>query len=98
MSEDTSLSEFVGKAGESDEADGTTDAAETTETADADGSAADHESAERPDEADVEPGVEPARATYDWTPDGAACTRCGAAVEKRWRDDGGMVCADCKEW
>ncbi|WP_423743237.1 hypothetical protein V5735_09095 (plasmid) [Haladaptatus sp. SPP-AMP-3] len=94
MSEDTSLSEFVGKVGESDEANGTTDAAETDETTDADGSATNHESPERPDEADVEP----ARATYDWMPDGAACTRCGAAVEKRWRDDGGMVCADCKEW
>ncbi|EFW92034.1 hypothetical protein ZOD2009_11175 [Haladaptatus paucihalophilus DX253] len=97
MSEDTSLSEFVGKTGESDRqdgADGQDETVETAETTDADGSATDHESAEKPDE----PAVEPARATYDWTPDGAACTRCGAAVEKRWRDDGGMVCADCKEW
>ncbi|MGA9400029.1 DUF7573 domain-containing protein [Haladaptatus sp.] len=42
--------------------------------------------------------VEPARATYDWTPDGADCACCGSSVEKRWRDGDGMVCADCKEW
>jgi hypothetical protein len=47
-------------------------------------------------------GVEPALSTYDWTPGGADCNRCGETVEKRWRDGDGtgeaLVCADCKEW
>ena len=42
--------------------------------------------------------VEPAVSTYDWTPTGADCEVCGAAVEERWRDDGRLVCADCKAW
>lgn len=42
--------------------------------------------------------VEPAVSTYDWTPTGADCEACGGAVEKRWRDDGRLVCADCKAW
>jgi hypothetical protein len=42
--------------------------------------------------------VEPAVSTYDWTPSGADCEACGAAVERRWRDDGRLVCGDCKPW
>lgn len=42
--------------------------------------------------------VEPAVSTYDWTPTGADCEACGTAVERRWRDDGRLVCADCKAW
>ena len=42
--------------------------------------------------------VEPAVSTYDWTPIGADCEACGTAVERRWRDDGRLVCADCKAW
>ncbi|MFH5797504.1 hypothetical protein [Haladaptatus sp. CMAA 1911] len=88
MSEDRSLSDFAGKTGESDE---TEEAGEPSER---------EESAEVPevDESAEVPEVEPARATYDWTPTGAACACCGSTVEKRWRDEDGMVCADCKEW
>jgi hypothetical protein len=51
-------------------------------------------STDAPDEA-----VAGAAPTHGWTPHGVACTRCGEAVEQRWRaDDGGMVCDDCKEW
>lgn len=39
-----------------------------------------------------------AAATYAWTQDQADCTACGTAVERRWRDDGQLVCADCKTW
>ena len=42
--------------------------------------------------------TEPAAATYAWTPDGANCAACGTAVERRWRDEGRLVCADCKDW
>jgi hypothetical protein len=49
---------------------------------------------------DEEPAdaAEPAVSTYDWTPDGADCADCGATVERRWRDDGELVCTDCKTW
>jgi hypothetical protein len=88
VSEDRSLSDFAGKT---DESDGTE---ETGEPREQEESAEVHEADEKLEEAEVEP----ARATYDWTPDGAACTCCGSMVKKRWRDDDGMVCADCKEW
>lgn len=47
-------------------------------------------------EADEEP--EPAVSTYAWSPEGGACADCDELVETRWRDDGDLVCADCKEW
>lgn len=40
----------------------------------------------------------PAESTMSWSPDGAACESCGDVVERRWRDDGRLVCLDCKEW
>jgi len=39
-----------------------------------------------------------AAATATWTPDGEACEACGSVVERRWHDDGTLVCAGCKEW
>ena len=42
--------------------------------------------------------VAPARSTYAWSPAGADCAACGATVERRWRDETGLVCADCKTW
>ena len=36
--------------------------------------------------------------TFDWTPGGAACAACGERIERRWTDDGRLVCAACKEW
>ncbi|WP_435196129.1 DUF7573 domain-containing protein [Natronomonas sp. EA1] len=51
--------------------------------------------------ADEEPEpetVEPAKPTYDWSPEGTECEACGETVEKRWRDDEGMVCGECKGW
>lgn len=58
-----------------------------------------------PDEPATEDGtggpsltVRPATSTMDWTPDGAACESCGTAVERRWRDDGRLVCPECKQW
>ena len=37
-------------------------------------------------------------ATTQFSPDGARCETCGNAVTRRWHDDDGFVCADCKEW
>ncbi|MFC4448821.1 DUF7573 domain-containing protein [Halorussus aquaticus] len=46
--------------------------------------------------------ADPAVSTYEWSPAGGECADCGASVERRWRADGerdgGLVCADCKEW
>lgn len=56
-------------------------------------------------EEDDEPGVERDAttadgelSTFDWSPDGAPCTACGDRVERRWRDDGRLVCGGCKTW
>lgn len=47
---------------------------------------------------DDESAVEPLAETFAWSPSAASCARCGAAAEERWRDDGELVCADCKAW
>lgn len=51
------------------------------------------------DESSRDPAtVEPAAATYDWSPDGATCAACEEVVERRWRGDPGFVCESCKDW
>lgn len=42
--------------------------------------------------------IDPVESTYDWTPGGAPCARCGSSVEERWRSDDGLVCPECKVW
>lgn len=42
--------------------------------------------------------VDPARSTFAWSPDGAACAECGERVEERWEADAGLVCVGCKSW
>lgn len=44
----------------------------------------------------VEP--EPAETTHAFDVDGGACEACGATVERRWRQDGALVCPACKRW
>lgn len=36
--------------------------------------------------------------TYAFSPGGAECTACGATTTRRWRQDGDLVCPDCKRW
>ena len=36
--------------------------------------------------------------TSDWVRDGSECQQCGTRVARRWRDNGQMVCTDCKNW
>ncbi|WP_096394550.1 hypothetical protein [Halorubrum trapanicum] len=55
------------------------------------------ENADSDDAADPA-AVDPAVATSTWHADGAACDRCGEPVERRWRDEGDFVCADCASW
>ncbi len=47
---------------------------------------------------DTESGVTPAVSTFEWTPDGAACARCGETAARRWRNDEELVCSACKTW
>lgn len=107
MTRDRSLDEFLG--GEPGDADATDEGEEgdaepaPAEPADAEPAA---ESADPDDDAepatdpdsDPDDAVEPAVSTYEFSPDGAPCAACGAVVEKRWRDDGELVCPDCKVW
>jgi len=64
-------------------------------TASTDGNAAATESGAAETAAD---GVDPATTTYAWSGDGAACAACGTVVERRWQQDGSLVCSACKEW
>lgn len=43
----------------------------------------------------VEPTGPP---TAQWAADGAVCAVCNERVTRRWRDDGRLVCAGCKNW
>lgn len=94
MGEDRALDEFLG----TDDGDGADDG--------------DDGDAERGDEVAVDDGVSvddgaadpgdesagAAVSTTAFAPEGAACESCGASVRRRWRDDGALVCADCKAW
>lgn len=51
-----------------------------------------------PNDATDSAAVDPAVATSTWHADGAACDRCGERVERRWRDEDALVCADCASW
>ncbi|WP_049971815.1 DUF7573 domain-containing protein [Haladaptatus cibarius] len=111
VSRDTSLADFGTNADEAEaesEREESEAEAETESEAELESeSGAESERCSRSDSAgegdseslvDSDADIEPARATYDWTPGGIACECCGESVEKRWRDEGEMVCADCKEW
>lgn len=50
------------------------------------------------EDATPNPGGDGISPTYTWSPDGAACAACGAVVERRWREDGDLVCPACKSW
>lgn len=43
-------------------------------------------------------GATSAVSTSNWTRGGRACETCGTSVERRWREDGALVCVDCKAW
>jgi len=106
MSEDASLDDFLG--GESSEQSEAAEAAaaradeeSASETEPADATEAETASSEDGEPAaDGEPtaDIEPAKTTYAWSDEGATCEDCGETVERRWQQDGGLVCIDCKDW
>jgi formylmethanofuran dehydrogenase subunit E len=100
--DDASLDDFLDDSDASDDADRTDDAGDTAADAESGtmASEADREGDQsEEDGAAVDPGsVEPATSTYAWSGEAVACAACGEPVERRWRDDAGMVCRACKEW
>ncbi len=111
MSRDRSLDDFLaGDEADGDEresperADPTPTSGDAGADDDPDADAAADTDDARTDGADAAEGaasglaVRPAESTMDWTPGGAPCEVCGASVERRWRDDGRLVCGDCKAW
>ena len=88
MAEDASLEDFLDSSESTDEgADGMSTG---DETAEAEG--------ETTDSAASSEAVDPAVTTYAWSPEGAACAECGEVVERRWTQDGHLVCGACKSW
>lgn len=109
MTRDASLDEFLGgdEAAEDDtevagaeDGDGNGDGDGSGDGDDAAAGADDAAGGDAPDDSGWLPpaAVESARSTYAWSPDGAPCAACDATVQRRWRDDSGLVCPDCKEW
>lgn len=49
-------------------------------------------------ERDAAQSLAPAESVCVGTPDGADCEACDAVVARRWRDDRGFVCSDCRDW
>jgi len=85
MGEDASLDDFLA-TGESEES--AASEAEPSEPA----------SEEELSEPESSDGIAPATTTYAWDGGGAACEACGEVVERRWQQDGGLVCVACKDW
>lgn len=84
MGEDRALDEFLG----GDDGDGADDDGDTDDGAD--------DTTEKDGAGDDSAGA--AVSTTAFAPEGATCESCGASVRRRWRDDGALVCADCKAW
>jgi hypothetical protein len=112
MTRDRSLDEFVPRddgAGESDDeaarpdetaADGPVDAADEATTSGGPdepvSTAAVDVDADGPGESAG--AVQPATSTYAWSGEGGTCAACGGATDRRWQQDGRLVCPECKEW
>lgn len=107
MVEDRSLDEFAvseSPVSESAEGDGAT--SEERTAPDEERTKATDESAPTttnadPTAAEPEPPLDdadPVTPTSTWTADGADCERCGERADRRWTDDGSLVCVDCKTW
>jgi len=104
MGEDASLDDFLDGGEESEGSESTAATGDGDAAGDAVSGAEtdadehnDADGARDPEAADDETVV-PAVTTYAWSPDGAACADCGEVVERRWEQDGQLVCGACKAW
>lgn len=92
MDEDASLDDFSGgESSEQSEADADSGDETASTTAGESATAA-------TDDAGPAADIEPAKTTYAWTGEGAECGACGETVERRWQQDDGLVCIECKDW
>ena len=110
MAEDASLEDFLDADTDSDERHGGStpdgEAADGDDGAPAGGTGGDgtaEGSDGTDDRQDADAGhasdaVDPAVTTYAWSPEGAAGADCGEVVERRWTQDGVLVCGACKSW
>lgn len=90
MGDDASLDEFLVEGGGDEAASGDEHADET----DADGERSGEVAVDSDPASD---SVEPAT-TYEFAPDGVECASCGRTVDRRWQQDGSLVCGGCKDW
>ena len=112
MRENRSLDEFLDPSTDrsAPRADGKS-ATDDDRVAQRDGSedAVEEDDHSEPSEAEVEDATddagpatdtptEPLQPTLRWSPDGETCSACDGRAARLWRDDGGLVCADCKTW
>lgn len=102
MTDDATLSEFVGETGESDgddrdESGEGGSAGDGSATADRARSSTDSSADAETDGDDADAtAIDSGLSTYAW---GAyTCSRCDSDVERVWREDGSFVCPDCKSW
>jgi len=99
--ENTSLDDFLDVSDQTtEESEATTTDDASTEVDDPPGDAGDTGDpagniADTEQDAAVEPACPP---TAQWAADGATCGVCDERVTRRWRDDGRLVCAGCKNW
>ncbi|ELZ46713.1 hypothetical protein C463_03759 [Halorubrum californiense DSM 19288] len=103
MPDDRSLDDFAGdedtnSGAAADTADDGTDGVDGDDAADSSPDDADSDAPSDPNDAVDPADVDQAVATSTWHADGAACDRCGESVDRRWRDDDALVCADCASW
>jgi hypothetical protein len=94
VAEETSAESAWDAADVADAADASDDGVPATDVT----SETDDVTSESDDGAPETGEIEPARATFAWSPDGVACERCEETVAERWRDGDDFVCADCKDW
>jgi hypothetical protein len=96
--QDTGPADPEASAGAADEA-ATADADGTTRETDAEGAITDGADDDGDEAAPQdEPSVTPATTTYAWSDEGTTCEACGEPTERRWHQDGALVCPACKEW
>jgi len=99
MSEDASLDEFLDSESDDDGASAAEAASEDSEASPmAETAENDTATDEAVETAAARTDQQPATTTYAWDGDSAACAECGEVVERRWEQEGALVCTRCKAW
>lgn len=96
VTEDATLSDFL-QSDAADDGDATDDCRADSDavTGDAETSGTSDESLDGASRSAGDAGLSEL-ATYAWGV--YSCSRCGRETERVWREDGAIVCPDCKPW